>query len=78
MRTVVVRERLHAEIALLRRRLEVLGPEREMARARAGSRAGAEAWLAFLFLLVIVAGAGVWLGVAVRAVHSPAAVCTDL
>jgi hypothetical protein len=73
-----MRERLRAEITSLRRRLDELAPECELARARAGSRAGPEAWLAFLLLLVIVAGAGVWLGVAVRAVHSPAAVCTDL
>jgi hypothetical protein len=76
MRSVAARERLKGDIATLRGRLGVLAAEREAARERAAPR-DVEAWLAFVLLVVIVAGAGVWLGVAARAVHAPPTDCLD-
>jgi hypothetical protein len=71
MRTLDLREHLTGEIARLERRLHALLPRSAAARASFRGRSELEAWLAFLLLVVILAGAGVWLGVASRALRPP-------
>jgi hypothetical protein len=72
---LALREHLSGEIQRLERRLAALVPRSAAARASVRARSEIEAWLAFLLLLVIVAGAGVWLGVASRAILPPQGDC---
>jgi len=78
MHGVALREHVSGEIAKLEGRLRDLAPESAAARAPLGRRPGVEAWLAFSLLAMIVAGAGVWLGVAARAIRPPPNACVDL
>jgi hypothetical protein len=71
MSPLALREHLAGEITRLERRLRDLLPRSEAARASSRGRSEIEAWLAFLLLVVIVAGTGVWLGVASRALRPP-------
>jgi hypothetical protein len=75
MRALVLREQLLEAIARRERALSLLSCERRALGSARHGRPELDAWLAFLLLIVIVAGAGVWLGVAARALHPPTDDC---